>query len=259
MHYVISTDATRIAYDRAGDGPPVILVVGAFNDHTTGTPLAEFLAPYFTVFCYDRRGRGESTDTLPYTVTREVEDLGALIDAAGGSACVFGYSSGACLSLLAAAKDLPIKRLALYDAPYSSKPDPIDHATRLSQFIASGRRGEAVEYFQSRVVGIPDELVAQFRHAPFRPALEAMAPTLVYEAMIIGDRSVPLQLASSVKTQTLLMAGGASAPFMADSARTLAAAMPDARARVVEGQTHDIDPSALGPLLVDFFGCRFLA
>jgi pimeloyl-ACP methyl ester carboxylesterase len=260
MQHTRSLDGTQVAFTRTGHGPAIILVVGAFNDHSTSTPLAEVLAPRFSVVTYDRRGRGESGDTLPYAVTKEIEDLAALIDVCGGSAGVFGYSSGAMLALRAAAAGLRIGRLALYDAPYlvdAATRTEVDYAARLADLVDSGKRGEAVEYFQSEVVGIPPNIVAQLRQAPFRAALEAMAHTLVYEAMILGDGSLPCaSVAARVGMPTLAVAGGAGAPIMPRAAEALAALLPDAHARVLPDQGHDLDPGALGPLLVDFFESR---
>jgi pimeloyl-ACP methyl ester carboxylesterase len=250
MEHVLSSDGTTIAYDRIGHGQPLVLVVGAFNTRSTGEPLAAALASRFTVYTYDRRGRGDSADTAPYAVQREVDDLGALIDAAGGSAAVFGYSSGALLALHAAASGLAITRVALYDAPYMTGSGTQDHAGILAALVADGRRGDAVEYFQSKIVGIPDEVVAQLRHAPFRPALEGIAHTLVYDATLLDDRTLTGRLAA-VSTPTLLVAGGEN-PFMSGAAHVLAAALPNAQAHVLDGQTHDIDPSVLGPVLERF-------
>lgn len=255
MHLTVtSPDGTPIAYERGGDGPPLILVVGAFNTRATGVPLAMSLASHHTVYTYDRRGRGDSGDTAPYAVEREIEDLGALIAAAGGAAAVFGYSSGANLALQAAARGLPITRLALYDAPYlvgEHAGDPVDHAAALSALVAAGRRGEAVEYFQGRLVGIPEAVIAQLRHAPFRPALEAIAHTLVYEAAILGSRTLPTGLAGSVTIPTLVVAGGTN-PFMSAAAQALADLLPHGQVRILEGQGHDLDPSVLGPVLQAF-------
>jgi pimeloyl-ACP methyl ester carboxylesterase len=253
---VTSKDGTPIAFDEIGAGPPLILVVGAFNDRTTGAPLAEVLADKFTVLNYDRRGRGASGDTTPYAIEREVEDLDALIDRVGGHASIFGYSSGAALALKAAAADSAITKLALYDLPPvvdgGRPPDPVDHAAQLRELIAEGRRGEAVEYFQSKLVGLPDEVVAQLRHAPFRPALEAMAHTLVYEAMIVGHRWLPKVLASSITVPTLAVAAGAASPLLPAAAEALAAALPNARAVILDGQSHDIVPTVLGAVLQEF-------
>ncbi len=256
MPKVLSRDGTAIAFDQLGAGPALILTVGAFNDRSTGSPLATFLAPHFAVFIYDRRGRGESGDTLPYSVDREVDDLAALIEAAGGSAAVFGYSSGAVLALQAAGRGLPIAKLVLYDPPlyvYDARPpSTADHVANLSQLIAANRRGDAVEYFQTKIVGIPEDIVVQMRRAPFRPALEAMAHTLVYDATIMGDGSLPADLAARVAISTLVLAGGAGAPFMQTAARALAAALPRGRAQIVPGQTHDLVASAIGPITTEF-------
>lgn len=253
---VRSKDGTPIAFDQVGAGPPVILVVGAFNTRSTGAPLAEFLAPDFTAITYDRRGRGDSGDTAPYAMEREIEDLSALIDEVGGKASVFGYSSGAALALKAAAARSSISKLTMYDLPPviddGRSRDSVDHAAKLAELIAAGRRGDAVEYFQSKLVGIPDEIVSQLRHAPFRPALEAMAHTLVYEAMLVGDRWPPTDLATSITVPTLAVAAGAGSPLLPATAHALAAAVPGARALILDGQTHDIDPNVLGPVLKDF-------
>jgi pimeloyl-ACP methyl ester carboxylesterase len=257
MPQVASRDSTLIAFELAGDGPPVILVLGAFNHRSSGAPLAASLAPRFTVLNYDRRGRGESGDTPHYAVEREIEDLDALIAEAGGSACVFGHSSGATLALQAAARGLAITRLALYEPPIvvdDERPrPPADLAARLAKLVASGQRGEAVEHFQTEGVGIPIEVVAQMRSAPFRPAFEAMAHTLVYEALITGDVSVPSDLAASVTVPTLTLAGGASPAWMRRGVQALAAALPAARHRTLEGQTHDIVPAVVAPVLAEFF------
>jgi pimeloyl-ACP methyl ester carboxylesterase len=257
MDKVRSEDGTAIAFDRVGEGTPIILVVGAFNDRATGAPLAAALQDRFSVVTYDRRGRGDSGDTPPYAVEREVEDLQAIIEEVGGSASVFGYSSGAVLSLMAAARGLAITRLALYDLPLSARGARIDRpedlAARLAGLVEADRRGDAVALFQTEGVGLPSEVVAQLRQAPFWPALEAMAHTLVYETEIVGDGSLPVELASSVAVPTLAIAGGESFPFMRETPSALAAVMPDARARVLEGQSHDIVPHALAPALEEFF------
>jgi pimeloyl-ACP methyl ester carboxylesterase len=257
MDKVRSEDGTAIAFDRVGEGPPIILVLGAFNDRATGAPLAAALKDRFSVITYDRRGRGDSGDTPPYAVEREVEDLQAIIEEVGGSAAVFGYSSGAVLSLMAAARGLAITRLALYDLPLSAEDArierPEDLAARLADLVEADRRGDAVALFQTEGVGLPSEVVAQLRQAPFWPALEAMAHTLVYETEIVGDGSLPVDVAASVGVPTLAIAGGESFPFMRETPSALAAVMPDARARVLEDQSHDLVPHALAPVLEEFF------
>ena len=251
-----SGDGTEIAFDELGDGPPVVMVVGAFNLRSTTAPLAEALAPRFTVLNYDRRGRGDSGDTAPYAVEREIEDLDALIAAAGGAASVFGYSSGAVLALKAAAAGSAITRLALYEPPFlvdDSRPRPAaDLPERLAELIAAGRRGDAVELYQLEGVGLPEELVVQLRHAPFRPGLEAIAPTLAYDAEITRDLSLPTALAAAVPQPTLVLDGAASWQFLRNAAQALADALPNGQRRPLPGQTHDIDPGATAPVLAEF-------
>jgi len=258
MRTTLSADGTKIAFDQTGQGPPVILVVGAFNDRSTGAPLARALESGLTVLNYDRRGRGASGDTQPYAVEREVEDLDALIREAGGAAGVFGYSSGAHLALEAAARGLDITKLALYDAPFivgdGLPRPPQDIASQLAKLISSNRRGDAVELYQRKLVGIPEQVVAQLRHAPFRPALEAMAHTLVYDATLVGDLSLPADRLRSIKAPTLALYGSQSPALMGPAAKALAEAIPDGQFRVLDGQTHDIVPSALAPVLLEFFG-----
>ena len=260
MDEVRSKDGTTIAFEWSGEGPPLILVVGAFNDRATGAPLAAALQERFTVLNYDRRGRGGSTDTHPYAVEREVEDLQALIEEAGGSASVFGYSSGAVLALRAAAHGLSISRLVLYDPPVSADGGAGrlrgDLAARLAGLVEEGRRGEAVELFQTEAVGIPAEVVAQIRLAPFWPGLEAMAHTLVYETEILGDGSLPIELAASIEAPTLVIVGGQSSPFIREKAPALADVMPEARVRVLEDQSHDLVPQVLAPVLEEFLADR---
>lgn len=253
MNTLISKDGTRIAYDRSGDGPAVILVMGAFNDHTTGIPLAQALAPRFTVINYDRRGRGESGDSSPYAIEREIEDLAALISMAGGAASVFGYSSGAVLALRAAAGGLAVSHLALYEPPPAGG-KPGELAPHLADLVAAGRRGDAVELFQTDAVGIPAVIVAQMRTAPFRPALEKMAHTLEYESRILGP--LPYGLAASLGLPALVISGENSPEVMRQAALSLAEALPDCRFRSLTGQGHDLVPEVLTPLLEEFFLSR---
>jgi pimeloyl-ACP methyl ester carboxylesterase len=254
MQTVHSHDGTAIAFDQIGSGPPLITVVGAFNERSTAAPLASSLAAHFSVLTYDRRGRGDSGDTPPYAVQREIEDLAALIEHVGDSAAVFGYSSGACLALEAAVAGLPIARLALFDPPFMVSEQPpeqgLHHLAALSDLIRAGRRGEAVEYFQARMVGIPEDVVAQMRHAPFRPALEAIAHTLVYDATILVDGALAAPNLARLATPTLVIAGGAS-PFLSAAAQALGRTLPNARVHVLEAQGHDIRPDLLSPLLID--------
>jgi pimeloyl-ACP methyl ester carboxylesterase len=261
MEAVLSADGTRIAFERLGSGPPLILVVGAFNLRATTAPLADVLQDAFTVLNYDRRGRGDSGDTLPYAVERELDDLDALITEAGGAVAVFGYSSGANLALRAAARGLAITELALYEPPFltdgtSHARPPADLVDRLTELIAAGRRGDAVELFQTKVVGMPTEIVAQLRHAPFRPALEQLAHTLVYEAMILGDLSLPSDLLASIRAPTLVIEGEKSPPVLRAAARAVADVLPHGRLRTLAGETHDMSPGPTAVVLKEFLSQR---
>jgi pimeloyl-ACP methyl ester carboxylesterase len=257
MDYVTSNDGTRIAFDRLGKGPPVVLVSGGSVDRSNNAPVAELLADQFLVFNYDRRGRGPSGDTPPYSVEREVEDIQAVIGAAGGSAFLYGTSSGAALALEAAAGGLPITKLALWEPPYILDPDrrpPADTAKTFEKLVSSGRRGDAVEFFMVDVVGMPAEFVKQSRTQPWWAATEALAHTLAYDATIMGDYSPPVDRAALVKAPTLVIAGEASFPFMRETAEALAKAIPNGETRTLEGQTHDVAPKAIVPVLEEFFG-----
>ena len=256
MHEVKSKDGTTIAFDRFGAGPAVVLVSGGSVDRSSNAPLAEQLAPDFTVYNYDRRGRGPSGDTPPYAVQREVEDIEVVITAAGGSAALYGSSSGAALALEAAASGVPITKLALWEPPFfldASLRPPADTARTYTELVEAGRRGDAVEYFMAKVVGLPAEFVAQARSSPWWPAQEALAHTLAYDATIMDDYSLPSERAAAVTAPTLVLAGGASFPWMTDMAQALAKVIPDARTRILEGQTHDVDAAVLGPVLRKFF------
>jgi pimeloyl-ACP methyl ester carboxylesterase len=250
MNSITSRDGTRISFERTGEGPPLVLVVGAFNDRHKGAPLAAALGSHFSVYCYDRRGRGDSGDAADHAVEREVEDLQALIGAAGGSAAVFGYSSGAMLALKAAAAGLPITQLALYELPPAQAPE---HARELAALVAAGRRGDAVEYFQLRIVGIPEHVVHELRGAPFRPALEAMAHTLVYDVTILGAGAVSSEQLANIRQPCLAIAGGASPPVMREVSAALARSLPNGRSLILENATHEIEPAVLAPVLEHFF------
>jgi pimeloyl-ACP methyl ester carboxylesterase len=257
MNKVISKDGTPIAFDQSGDGPPVILVSGGSVDRSSNAPLAAQLAQHFTVFNYDRRGRGPSGDTPPYAVEREVEDIAAVIAEAGGSAFLYGTSSGAALALEAAASGLAITKLALWEPPYildNSRPrPPANTAAIYNDLVSAGRRGDAVEYFIVKVVGLPPEFAAQARSSPWWPAQEALAHTLAYDATIMGDYSLPAERAASITIPTLVLDGGASFDWIRHTAQAVAATIPNAQHRTLEGQTHDVAPEVMAPVLREFF------
>jgi pimeloyl-ACP methyl ester carboxylesterase len=253
---VTSKDGTIIAFDRLGAGPPVVLVCGGSVDRSADAAVARELASGFTVFNYDRRGRGDSGDTPPYAVEREVEDIDAVIEAAGGKAHLWGSSSGAALALIAAGRGASVDKLALWEPPFIPEgvpTPPDDQVEQYERMIAEGRRGDAVEYFMSKVVGLPPEFVEGARSQPFWAATEALAHTLAYDARIMGDYRIPAERVAAVEVPTLVVAGGADMPWMRQTARELAAAVPDGRARLLEGQGHDVDPAVLGPVLKAFF------
>src|ERR1051325_9501806 len=246
MQSVTSKDGTKITFDKLGRGPAVVLVSGGSVDKGSNASLAEALSSHFTVYNYDRRGRGESGDTQPYAVDREIEDIEAVIDAAGGKAYLYGSSSGAALAMEAARK-LPTKvtKLAMWEPPYFTKgftPPPANTAQVYRDFIAQGRRGDAAEYFMAKVVGMPPEFVAGAKSSPWWPAQEALAHTLAYDATVMGDYWIPEKRVAEVKVPTLVLEGGASFPFMHATAEALVKILKDkGHHRVLEGQQHNVD------------------
>jgi pimeloyl-ACP methyl ester carboxylesterase len=260
MSTVTSRDGTTIAFDRTGDGPAVILVTGAFGDRTHMAPLAALLAPRFTVYAYDRRGRGGSGDTAPYAVEREIDDIEALVDHAGGSAYAYGISSGAVLALHAARALPGITRLAMYEPPFivdgSYQPLPEDFLDRVKELTATGRGGDAIELFLT-FIGVPAQEVAQMRGEPFWLALEAVAHTLVYDLTVMGgtQRGEPLPAKwELLTTPTLVADGGATPqPYIRPAADAVAALLPHARRHTIAGQDHAVAPDAIAPVLIDYF------
>jgi alpha-beta hydrolase superfamily lysophospholipase len=257
MERLNSKDGTPLAYDRLGDGPPVILVCGGSVDRMSNAPLAEHLSQHFMVYNFDRRGRRDSGDTPPYAIQREIEDIEAFITEAGGSAFLYGSSSGAALAMLATASGLSVRKLALWEAPFiveGTRPFPPPNTADIyREMIESGRRGDAAEYFMVKVVGLPQEFADQARTQPWWAAQEAIAHTLVYDATVMGDYSLPYERAAAVKVPTLVMDGGASFDWIRITARTLAESIPGAEHRTLEGQTHAVDASVLAPVMTEFF------
>ena len=258
LEYVTSRDGTTIAYDRLGDGPPVVLVSGGSVDRSSNAGLADQLASGFTVLNYDRRGRGPSGDTQPYAIQREIEDIDAVIGAAGGSAHLYGSSSGAALALLAAAAGSSVEKLALWEPPYivdESRPRPDPNTAQIYRdLVAQDRRGDAVEYFMAKVVGMPPEFVANARSQPWWQWTESLAHTLAYDAEIMGDYSLPVDRITSVTEPTIVLVGAASFDFFGPTAKAIADALPNAEVKALEGQEHNVDPAVLGPVLAEFFG-----
>lgn len=267
MNTVTSKDGTPIAFDQSGEGPALILVGGAAATRADEASLAAALASRFTVFAYDRRARGDSGDTRPYAVEREVEDIEALIDATGGSAFLFGHSSGAVLAL-EATRLLPTKvaKLAMYEPPFfvdeTHAPQPEGFAAHLDELVATGRRGDAVEIWMA-FLEMPTERVAQMRQSPMWSQMEAVAQSLVYDATIMQDTEkgspTPLKKYASVTVPTLVMDGDVlmgredAHTFMRHGADELARVLPNAQRRTLEGQDHGPANEVLVPALTAFF------
>ncbi|MFE3588776.1 alpha/beta fold hydrolase [Streptomyces niveus] len=279
LQYVTSKDGTSIAYRTSGSGPVVVMVAGALG---TGTAPADAaigapLATDHTVVDYDRRGRGDSGDTEPYAVAREVEDIEALIDAHGGRAAVFGFSSGAGLALAAAdALGAKVGAVALYEPPFiidgSRPPLPADYVERIRDFVAAGHRGEAVALFMTEAVGIPAEYVDAMKNAPAPPAaegeiqppswadMEKIAHTLAYDGLVMGDtmsgKPLPAGLWSGVSAPVLVVGGGESEAFMRAGAESAAGLLANGEYRELPGQSHQFDPAALAPVLREFLAAH---
>ncbi|MFB7915471.1 alpha/beta fold hydrolase [Streptomyces sp. NPDC056061] len=260
MNTVQSADGTAIAYDRSGEGEPLILIGGSFSEraHPTMSQLAQELSAHFTVYNYDRRGRGDSGDAAEYAVEREIEDLAALVAEAGGSARVFGLSAGGALALRAVASGVEgITKVALYDPPFVVGEDgprpPAGFTQQLKELTDADRRGDAVELFMTKGMGAPAEGVAQMRFAPFWQGLEALAHTLPYDTTILGDDlALPTGL-DAVKVPVFVVYGGNAAPWLHASARALADALPESSHHALPDQDIAVDPAALAPELKNFY------
>lgn len=269
MSTVTSQDGTTIAYDVYGDagGRPLVLVDGAtayraFNP--LGAEIGRLLSDEFRVYAYDRRGRGESTDTAPYAIEREIEDLAALIDAAGGSAMVCGFSSGAVLSMDAAAAGLPIDRLVLFEPPFvvddARPPLPADYVERLDAFVAAGRADEAAAFFMVMAANLPAEMVAGVRQSPFFAPVVGVAHTIAYDGRIMGSTMagtpLPTDRWAKVTMPTLVLHGDGTEPWLAAGARAAAEGLPSASLRPVTGEQHTAPADVLAAVLREFAGER---
>jgi pimeloyl-ACP methyl ester carboxylesterase len=251
---VRSSDGTRIAFDRLGDGPPVILIeaAGHYRDFSSFGGLVQLLSQEFAVYSYDRRGRGESTDTTQYAPEREVEDLAALIAEAGGSAHLYGYSSGALLAVHAAGHGLPVDRLALLEPPLqeddAESPAPL--TTELAELVAAGRDGDAVAHFYESI-GVPAEFIAQMGSTPEWAKMESVAHTFVYDCMI-SDATTPAVL-GSVEVPTLVLDSEGSTDNLTGWAAAVAGRLPRATHRSLAGEWHTVPDEILAPVLAEFF------
>lgn len=249
-----STDGTPIAYQSSGAGPALVLVVGAFCDRRTTADLTPLLAPHFTVYSYDRRGRGSSGDSPDYSTDREVDDLAALIVAAGGSARVYGHSSGAALALEAAARGVPISGVVAYEPPYTARDDGTGGSTELlegvrARIAAGDRDGAAALFLQG--AGTPAEVVPMIRQSPGWPRMLELAPALVYDLALSNGGVVPRQRLARIGVPTVTVSGGASAEWAARAGAAIADAVPGARHVVLAGQTHAVAHEVIAPLLIE--------
>jgi pimeloyl-ACP methyl ester carboxylesterase len=254
METVISADGTPIAYERSGSGPALVVATGAFCDRLSSAPLAEHLGDRYSVYRFDRRGRGDSGDTPPWSVTREVEDMAAVVTATGQTPLVYGHSSGAALALEAAAAGVPVRKLAVYEPPYvpgeGTTPETAD---RLASLCASGRPDEAAVLFL-RNTGMGDEQLAQMRTQPFWPRMVGLAPQLAYDVRLGNGGEVPVDRLRSIGCPVLALAGSLSAPWATEGASAIAAAGRNARSEIVEGQHHGVDQGVAAGVLAEFFG-----
>jgi pimeloyl-ACP methyl ester carboxylesterase len=265
MSTVTSKDGTQIAFDKTGSGPAVILVHGAIVHRATVpsmAQLAELLSKHFAVYHYDRRGRGESGDTQPFSKEREIEDLQALVEEAGGKAMIFGISSGAALALDTAAVTPSISKLAVYELVLivddSRQPVAADYAEHLAKLAAEGKRDEAVEYFLTQAVGIPAEIMGGIKQDQAAwSSMTATAHTIAYDAAFVGElmqgKPLPTDRWAKVTAPVLVADGGASEAYVHNGAEALARVLPNASRQTLEGQTHDVDPKVLAPVLIEFF------
>lgn len=263
MSIVTSRDGTSIAYSRTGRGPALIVVCGATAFRATDpalAALAEMLAPQFTVVTYDRRGRGESGNTLPFSTQRELDDIAALIEMVGGRASLLGYSSGAVVALEAAASGLPVDRLVMYEPPFvlpgtGFPPPPADYVETLEEYTRRGDGGGAVAYFM-RGVGMPDEAIEGMKQTPFWPVMESIGPTIAYDGRFMFEAYYTAgrfpERWTSVTQPVLVLNGDASFPFMPAAADAVAAALPNATRKTLAGQDHGPKPEAMAPVLREF-------
>lgn len=263
MSTVTSADGTTIGYEAYGEGRPLILIDGA-TAHRAVNPLSaevgKLLSDEFRTYAYDRRGRGESTDTAPYAIQREVEDLAALIDDAGQPAILFGWSSGCLLALDAAAAGLPVAGLVLFEPPVVvddvRPPLPSDYVEQLDAYVATGQRGKAVELFMTAAVGMPPEAMPGMKESPYWAPVEEIAHTIAYDGRIMGTtmsgNPLPEDRWADVKVPVLVLYGDQTWPALSAGAQAVAAHLPPATLRAIPGENHSTDAATLAPVLREF-------
>jgi pimeloyl-ACP methyl ester carboxylesterase len=256
VSFAESKDGTKVAYEKVGQGPALVIIGGALSHRDGGKPLAGKLMTSFTVYTYDRRGRGDSGDTKPYAVEREIEDLDALIEQAGNQAYVYGVSSGAALALQAAAKLGParITKLAIYEPPYGQGKREFDEQKqRINQLVQTGKPGQAAEAFLS-AIGMPPKALEDMKRSPEWATIEKLDFTLTYDYAVLGNGAVPEETVKQITVPMLVMTGEKTLDFMAPTADRIAELVPNARRKTLEGQSHQAKPEVVAPLLTEFFG-----
>lgn len=259
VHTVTSSDGTAIAYERSGDGPPVVVVGGGLNEKATFATLSELLSEKLTVFNYDRRGRGHSGDgdRASYTVDLEIDDLAAVIEAVGEPTFVFANCTGGMIAVLAAARGVPMRKLAMYEPPYADSseraPLPADYMDRLEELIRTGHHDEAILLFQKESVGNTDEFISWFRKHPAFPSFAALAPTLIYDGIIGNEGSIPFAELPKITAPALVIDGGASPEWQRNACEMLARSLPRARHVRMDGEGHIMNKQKIAPILTDFF------
>jgi pimeloyl-ACP methyl ester carboxylesterase len=254
---VRSADGTRIACEPSGSGPALVFVNGALSDRSAVAPLRAHVNTHFTLWAYDRRGRGDSGDTSPYAPERELEDLAAVMAAAGAPAFVFGHSSGGILALRAAMSGVPIRRLAVNEPPFivpGTRPmPPPDVAARIGERIAANDRPGALRVFLLEHVGLPPPAFEQMTAGVFWPRMLSIAHTARYDSELSADSVLPVAALAGLLVPTLVLNGTASFPWIAETASALVKALPNALAVHLDGQPHSPAPHVLAPALVKFF------
>jgi len=263
MDKIISKDGTSIAFDRTGKGSALVLVDGAFCYRGYGvTPeLVPLLSDFFTVYSYDRRGRGESSDIEPYSINNEVEDLKKIIEQTGEEPFICGFSSGAALLIQGIEKGIKVKKIALFEPPYvavspDDKVPPDDAEMKLTNFVRQGKRGEAVKYFLTNVMGMSG--IAVFLFKQFGKSLweknESVANTLSYDVAVMGNYSVPKKITASINVPTIVIGGENSPRNLRKAVEAVAQSIPQSHIKLLKGQNHSVPMKMLAPCLIDFFG-----
>jgi pimeloyl-ACP methyl ester carboxylesterase len=259
MHTITSRDGTRIAYDVQGSGPAVILIDGAWCGRNMGPmpKLAPLLAPHFTVYNYDRRSRGDSTVSTDYSPDREYEDLAALIEVAGGSASLYGTSSGAALALFATARGLPVERLAIFEPPFTDvpggKPMPVGYQAEVERLVAEDKRAALIKFFMVKMIGMPAFMMPMMRLNPGWKAMLHNAPSLPHDTAVMEGYRFPTEAARSIRVPTIVMSGDKTFKQLKEPVRLARETIPGARFASLPGQSHDAAAELVAPVLIDFF------